>query len=1038
MVALPFTFLLDTLTFRPEIIRVRGARAYRATTMFSLWRFTRVFLLALICASQSAAQTPNQRLLKTITVRTAEGTHLSFDVSPDGRSVVFDLLGQLWLVPAQGGKARPITDAVRDVAEDLDPSFTPDGRSLVFRGERNGRTGLWLLSLDSGRPRLLTQLPDPDGFDGSAAWSPDGRVIAFVRAVPPTAAGSRWRAAIMLLDVASGGMHELSVTGLPNPNLGDPAWVQGEREIAFTSRKAPGGAGGRIWIVNATGGPARPVTAESVQAQAPTFTSDGQRMAYFAPDSDGRTQVWVQELDGNFTAKGSPIPLTNHTDVTATRIRWDRDGNSLWYSANGRLWKIAASGGEPKEIQFNAELSFTRPQRSLPPARFPEPGRLETARGFMGLALSPDARRIAALLLGKLWIIPVGGSPRAVAAVPFDANSLAWSPDGVEVAWTAGVSDQADLFATDLTTGATRRVTALPGREGNPVYSPDGRHLAFINLQQDEAVLRLVEARARNVSDASQTRSLGSVSPQSSSPPQWSPESDGLLVFGAAGPNQSATFVPLSGERQTLTRFPDAPVFLQWTPKHTLVFVRHDRLWQAPFDRTGMLADAMPIGNGAALYASSARDGTLLYVSDLGLTLRSPNGEQQTVGWPISYTPPMPEHLLIRNARIVDGTGGPVTPPRDILIERGRIARIAPALSIPARKARVIDAGGRVVIPGLMDLHAHTYRPDLLPGFLYFGVTTIRDQGSPIAPLAAYADDVAAGVLPGPRVGYGGFQFYSDWSFDSEEWRGIEPESDPEHIKRSVSLAAAFGAQHIKTRTFRRWDINARMIAEAHGHGMRATGHCSHLLPLVAAGMDAKEHIGLCAPRGNTYMYDDLIQLFRAADIGVVPTIAYLDFAVRLNERPALIDEDAELPPFLPARDSFDWMFKLSADSRQEWAQNARRARETTAKLWRAGVTIGTGTDIWQIPIGVHMELEQLVAAGLTPAQAIHAGTGGAARILGAEKDLGTIEVGRWADLIILDADPLVDIRNTRRIWHVVHNGRVIDRSEILKTIKPR
>src|SRR5204863_7547736 len=207
------------------------------------------------------------------------------------------------------------------------------------------------------------------------------------------------------------------------------------------------------------------------------------------------------------------------------------------------------------------------------------------------------------------------------------------------------------------------------------------------------------------------------------------------------------------------------------------------------------------------------------------------------------------------------------------------IKRIAAAGSIAPASAHVLDAAGRVVIPGLMDLHAHAMRPGLLPGYLYFGITTVRDQGSSMAPMVAYADAMAAGALPGPRVGYGGFQFYSDYAFDGEQWRGIEPESDPEHIKRAVDLAEAFGAQHIKTRTFRRWDINARMIAEAHRRGMRVTGHCSHLLPLVAAGMDAKEHIGLCEARGNTFMYDDMIQLFRAANIGVVPTITYLDFA---------------------------------------------------------------------------------------------------------------------------------------------------------------
>jgi len=101
-------------------------------------------------------------------------------------------------------------------------------------------------------------------------------------------------------------------------------------------------------------------------------------------------------------------------------------------------------------------------------------------------------------------------------------------------------------------------------------------------------------------------------------------------------------------------------------------------------------------------------------------------------------------------------------------------------------------------------------------------------------------------------------------------------------------------------------------------------------------------------------------------------------------------------------------------------------------------VTIGTGTDIWQIPTGIHMELEQLVASGLSAAQAIQAGTAGAARILGAEKDLGTIEVGKWADVVLLDADPLADIRNTRRIWNVMQYGRLVDRAAVLKVMRPR
>jgi imidazolonepropionase-like amidohydrolase/Tol biopolymer transport system component len=997
-----------------------------------------VSILASICLSPLAAQKSTRKPTETISIRVSEGTNLSFDISPDGRSIVMDLLGQLWLFPAAGGTARPITNAVRDVAEDLDPSFSPDGRRLVFRGERNGRTGLWLLQLNSDTgPRQLTQLSNPDGYEGNAAWSPDGRTIAFTRVIPPGAPNNSEGVTIVLLDVESGVTRDLSITGVSERSVSDPTWVNDGKEIAFVARMPQTARGGRVWIVSAAGGPARPVTEESAQAQSPTFSSDGRFMAYFAPDSDGRTQVWKREVSATKTVTYSPVRLTNHADVTQTRIRWM--GDALVYSADGRLWRVAAVGGPPVEIRFTASLSITREKRALPPARFPAPGVQQPARGFMGLALSPEGRRIGILALGKLWIVPLNGSPYAVTKVPFEATSLAWSPDGTEVAWSAGVADHEDLFATDLKSGSTRRVTALPGRETYAAYSPDGRYLSFVHAQ-GEGVLRVIDAHTSTVTNPEQTRSLGSIGLIWTSPPQWSPESDGLLVSGEARVNQpaTATFVPLSGDRKTLTRFPDAPIFLRWTRQNSIVFERHDRLWQARFDRSGVLGEPEAMGTSAALYLSSADDGTLLFVSDGGLRLRSPDGAEQSLGWPISYTPPVAPPTLIRNVRIIDGTGASVTRPRDILVENGRIKRIAASGSLSQPGAQVIDGGGRTVIPGLIDLHAHTYRPDLLPGFVYFGVTTIRDQGSSMAPLVAYAEAIASGSLPGPRVAYGGFQFYSDWPFDEEQGRGIEPEADVDHIKRSVALAQSFGAQHIKTRTFRRWDINARMISEAHRRGMRATGHCSHLLPLIAAGMDAKEHIGSCEPRGDTHVYDDLLQLFRSAGIGVVPTITYFDFAVRMNERPALLDEDAELLPFMPARDNFGWMTSLKPAARAEWSQMAARARETTLKLSRAGVTIGTGTDIWQIPTGVHMELEQLVAAGLTPMAAIHAATGGAAQILGAGNELGTIEVGKWADLLFLDADPLSDIRNTRRIWNVMHNGEIIDRSAILKTFQPR
>jgi len=982
---------------------------------------------------------------ESIAIDVAEGTLLSLDVSPDGRTIVFDLLGQLWLAPASGGAARALTDAVRDTALDLDPSFAPDGRRVAFVGERAGRRGLWLVDTVGGRPAQLAQLPDPFSEVRGAAWSPDGMRIALARVQPPDSAGARRASRLALLDVETRAVRDVSVAGIVGGDVGDVAWTPDGRRLVFSAGRGGDRRAWRLWVVDAGGGAAVALERGRAGAFAPAVAPDGRRVAYIAADSAGRPQVWVHAALGG--GDGAPRRLTDHEDLAPTRVRWSPDGHAVLYAADGKLWRADATTGAARPVPFTAHVALTRQRRDLPAARFPEPAASSPARGFMGLALSPDARLVGVLALGKLWVVPVGGAARAVADVPHTARHLAWAPDGSEVAWSAGPHMSEDLYATDVRSGATRRVTALHGRELLPAYSPDGRWLAFVHADSTTR-LRVTGARGRTVSDGAGAPALapGQVDWTGSdyAPLMWSPASDAVLQVDGWGVDQPATGVlaTLAGDTARVA-LPDAPTFAVWV-RDSILFVRHDRLWAAPFGVGGVGGPSRPLGDAAAMYASAARDGTLLYVSVDGLRLRSPTGVERRLGWPIRYTAPAAPPLLVRGVRIVDGTGAPATPPRDVLVERGRIARIAPAGSLRVGASRVLDAGGRWAIPGLMDLHAHTYLPELLPGFLAFGVTLVRDQGSAMAPLAAYADAIAAGVVPGPRVSYGAFQFYSDWPYDDEQGRGVEPEADPGHLARALDLAVAFGAHHVKTRTFRRWDIDARIVAEAHRRGLRVTGHCVQPLPLVAAGIDAKEHIGICPIRGAAGAFDDMVQyddvnrLLRAAGIAVVPTISYFAFPARLSAEPALLERDPTLAPFLPPRGSVRWMLQLDSVDRADHLRAARRARATTAMLAGLGVTVGTGTDIWQIPTGVHLELEELVAAGLSPARAIRAATGDAARIVGAERDLGTIAVGKRADLVLLDADPLADIRNTRRIRAVVQDGWIVDRARIAERFRVR
>jgi cytosine/adenosine deaminase-related metal-dependent hydrolase/dipeptidyl aminopeptidase/acylaminoacyl peptidase len=933
----------------------------------------------------------------------------------------FDLLGQLWTLPVQGGRAEPITNAVQDQSEDLDPAFAPDGASIVFRADRPGGRGLFRLSLADGEVQRITDQPL-----GAYSWSPDGRRLAVVQ-------GRQ----LQLLDPAQADQPQtIPVEGLPRPPVSHPAWAPSGDRIALVNAPQGARAGGSLWEVPVDGGAARPLGPPDLQARSPAYAPDGGSLAFFAADSAGAFQVWVMDVGEE------PAQLTVQEDVTPLHVRWLPDGSRLLYHAGGRLWTVPRHGGEVSEIPFTARVQLDRQQPNPRPVRFTPPDTRVEARGHLGMALAPGGERIGMLALGQLWVFEVGGTPRAVTSVPPTAAGLSWAPDERAVVWSAGVGGAEDLFATDLETGQTRQVTALPGSETAPAWSPDGAHIAFVHFRKPALTtpgwdysdadhrLHVVPAEAPLVESTTGTVDLGETfsalgffQPSQASP-MWSSDSQELLYF--EGPQ--ATLVDLEGGRRR-AQTEAFPTFASWNADGSVTYVEDGLLWRTPF-----LGDSIDLGEPArisddpALYASTALDGSVLYVSSDGLRIRRPSGSLEQLGWPLGFTTERPDALLVRNVRVIPGTGAEPEEPVDLLIRNSRIDRIAAAGSLgDGGGATVLDAEGRTAIPGMIDLHSHLWDDAVLPAALFYGVTTVRDMGSTgLARLVGHRDAIEAGLQAGPRIITGGVQFWGAGRVTGGA--GYQVSGDSARA-RAMSLMAAFGADYLKMRLFSGWADAAELVRAAHAQGWTTSGHVALPLPFIAAGADGMEHLGPSGLRTDEIVYDDVVQLFREAGMWVVPTVLGYASVPMVIDDPELLDdrEAAELlTPFLRW-----WGGRFNPRQKPGYERFTEHTRTSARKLNEGGVTLAAGADVPSIPWAVHAELEELVESGLTPLEAITAATGTAAAVLGASEEIGTIAEGRWADVVILESDPLEDIGNTREIWHVIKGGVVVDRNAL-------
>jgi imidazolonepropionase-like amidohydrolase len=400
--------------------------------------------------------------------------------------------------------------------------------------------------------------------------------------------------------------------------------------------------------------------------------------------------------------------------------------------------------------------------------------------------------------------------------------------------------------------------------------------------------------------------------------------------------------------------------------------------------------------------------------------------------------------FAIVGATLIDATGAAPVKDSMVVIRDGRIAAIGERQKMKIPKGTpVVDAKGQALLPGLWEMHIHASGVEFGPALLAAGITTARDCGGEFDYLVAARDAVEKRGAIGPRlllaglVDAGGLKAFGHVTAET-----------PEEGRAAVDRYHAAGFEQIKLYTFLKPDVIRAIAEEAHKLGMTVTGHVPQALNAfegVEAGMDQINHLNyvttVMRPAGggrgaidiNSEAAQKAIQFFKDHQTVIDPTAGWGEMSGHSKQ----VDVASFEPGIAKSPFVLDVKFRGMGGTTTAEQMHARTAQTLAVigALHKAGVIIVPGSDTGLVGYGLHRELELYVEAGMTPLEAIQSATIVSARAMKLDRDSGTVEVGKRADLILVDGDPLANIADLRKVSRVVANGRVFDAGKLWQSV---
>ena len=995
--------------------------------MRARWLMGAGLVAALVAAlgTWGGAQSASRDVRLTLT----EGTSMAAALSPDGRTIVLDLLGALWTMPSAGGRATRVLDDGYDAHA---PAWSPDGTRLAFQAYYRDTWNIWTMQADGSDLRQVTSGPFDDR---EPHWSPDGTRLAFA-----SDRGGNYD--VWLLTLASGDVRRFTSGGA---NESMPAWSPDGREIAFVSDREARG----IYARHLDTGAERQLAADAAVLFTPSWAPDGTAVAYVAVDG----AVTRLMAGGRNVADASE-------DVHPFRTSWTSAGELL-YTADGGVKRRAAAGGPARPVPFSADVAFTRaaftPARRAFPPEGPQP-----VLGLMHPTISPDGSTVAFGALGDLWLVSTragDGVPRRVTSDVFVETNPVWSPDGKTLAFSSDRDGAVALWARDLASGVDRRIAA----DGTTAsWSPDGTQLAYLDSGSQLRVVQVANREQRQVHGRLFEPGR----------PSWSP--DGRAVVMSALRPYSTRFREGTNQVLWVAVQPDA------TADGKAAFAPDRWMDPIPHKSVGMRENLGPVWspNGREMAAivdgqlttyAVARDGTasgaprristdlasspswtsnsrrvLYQTADRFRLADLTDGSIRDIVPQWSWTARThTATTTIHAGRLFDARAGATAQAdMDVVVEGQRIVSVAPHRE-GQHRGTVVDASAGTVLPGLIESHTHLSKAlGEAQGriWLSFGVTTVRNPATNAFEGQEEREAIEAGVRVGPRVittgePLDGSRIYYPGGVALDGGGLVEAQ-----LARARTLHFDFIKTYVRLPDL----LQKRIIEGAHQAGMPVTSH--ELYPAVAYGADGVEHVRGTSRRGYSpktsalsRSYGDVVQLLTASGMTLTPTITIQGGFQVLTARDPWWVDDPRVTGLFPASVAANGQAMrakplAAADLAAREALVTSQERLVLAVV-RGGGRVIAGTDSPINPYGVALlsELEHYVRGGLSPAEAIRTATAVPAEAFGLGADLGTIEAGKLADLVIVDGDPLTAITDLRRTRRVVKGGVVYDVATLLK-----